>query len=468
MPISTPDLTALTHHIIETLQTQKTAGELSPYGQAKLGTIANLHSIQSSLLKAIADPEPNGVFSKIQTLYRRLFSEAFLASAPCAHSYQTLQAILDSLTPTAETAAPQPPPLLSPQIPSPPAPPEPVPQTAAAPPPLHTPAPTVAMVLLDADHFTLDRDRETYLQTRTHCKILYRVAFANWKSRGNDGDLHHRHYLLVHVPAGRDRTDGAMLTFGTSIQEHYPRVEQVFIGSNDQIFSSLATTLVQKGYQVYRITQQGDRVAVRNVETGDQWNIPQPTVPLEVLHDRLCSLCQWLHRKSPWLTLNQIEEAYERRHDSEFTDDLQNRLPDNSLLAFLQQYPQEFVLHHAPDQPEVTWVSVFMSPPLVSSNTEALPVVEGDRQVAFEQQLLPLIERVQQRVPYKYPDGFVSLSEITHEFRNAYNQGINTVCTELTDKRIGLFLQTAKLTLLKAQKRDNRGWFLAIVPNSAS
>jgi len=324
------------------------------------------------------------------------------------------------------------------------------------------------MVLLDADHFTLDRDRETYLQTRTHCKILYRVAFANWKSRGNDGDLHHRHYLLVHVPAGRDRTDGAMLTFGTSIQEHYPRVEQVFIGSNDQIFSSLATTLVQKGYQVYRITQQGDRVAVRNVETGDQWNIPQPTVPLEVLHDRLCSLCQWLHRKSPWLTLNQIEEAYERRHDSEFTDDLQNRLPDNSLLAFLQQYPQEFVLHHAPDQPEVTWVSVFMSPPLVSSNTEALPVVEGDRQVAFEQQLLPLIERVQQRVPYKYPDGFVSLSEITHEFRNAYNQGINTVCTELTDKRIGLFLQTAKLTLLKAQKRDNRGWFLAIVPNSAS
>ncbi|MEB3164302.1 MAG: hypothetical protein VKK80_13825, partial [Prochlorothrix sp.] len=329
-------------------------------------------------------------------------------------------------------------------------------------------AAAIAMVLLDADHFSLDREREVYIQQKTNCQILYRVAFANWKNRGNDSDLHHRHYLLIHVPAGRDRTDGAMLTFGSSIRSHYPRVHQVFIGSNDQIFSSLATTLVQQGYEVYRITQQGDRVAVRDVVSGDEWEIPQPAVPLDVLYERLVKLCQWLHRKSPWISLDQLAQAYERRHGCTFDRDLGDRLNDllphqantqsASLLTFLQTSPQQFVLYQSPEQPEITWISLF-SPSLITPASSSEDS-STDSQTTFEQQLIPLIDMVLQKAPNKYPDGLVSLSEVTHEFRNTYQQGINTVCTELTGKRVGVFLQTATLTLLQAKKQGNKGWFL--------
>lgn len=529
MSLSPQALHSALDTLIETLQIYRKTGALSDYGQAKLGTVADLQGIRGSLLKVIQDEDPQRVWAKLQALYRKIFAAEFIA-APAGQKmaialHQNLFGTAEPEPATPEPATPEPDPStpadaappptttgvsdpatlatigrgtpdlapaeaapalatpaatlaptsLSPAAPAAPvaAPPAPTPLAAdpiPTPPAPLTPAPaTIAMVLLDADHFSLDRDREVYLQDKTHCQILYRVAFANWKNRGNDGDLHHRHYLLIHVPAGRDRTDGAMLTFGSSIRAHYPRVQQVFIGSNDQIFSSLATTLVQQGYAVYRITQQGDRVAVRDVVSGEIWEIPQPPVPLDVLHDRLIKLCQWLHRKAPWISLDQLAQAYENRHGSPFDRDLDDRLSEllphqsnsdqASLLTFLQKSPHQFVLHQSPEQPDITWISLFAPPLLPQPAQGAAPA--NDSQTIFEQQLIPLIDLVLQKVPSKYPDGFVSLSEVTHEFRNTYQQGINTVCTELTGKRIGVFLQMAELTLLQAKKQGNKGWFLA-------
>ncbi|MGA1601453.1 MAG: hypothetical protein ACO4CG_04090 [Prochlorothrix sp.] len=566
MSLSSHALTSVLDALIESLQSYRTTGALSEYGQAKLGSVTDLRTIRGGLLKVIQDEDPQRVWAKLQALYRKLLSAEFLASPAGETMVQSLhqhlfppsdapvtakaasaetgssetasieatgtgltgtnltdtevtraeptsaETISTSGTTSTETTstsvandgtttdltttdsadpapiATNPNPIATTPNPIEPAT-EPLtqaspsiytaPPVTEAPPtldspdpaPIAPPSPAIAMVLLDADHFSLDREREVYLQQKTNCQILYRVAFANWKNRGNDGDLHHRHYLLIHVPAGRDRTDGAMLTFGSSIRTHYPRVQQVFIGSNDQIFSSLATTLVQQGYEVYRITQQGDRVAVRDVVSGEEWEIPQPPVPLDVLHDRLVKLCQWLHRKTPWISLDQLAQGYERRHGCSFDRDLDDRLSallphqsnteQASLLTFLEKSPQQFVLHQSPEQPDITWVSLF-SPPLIPQ-TASGEAPSNESQTAFEQQLIPLIDTVLQKVPNKYPDGFVSLSEVTHEFRNTYQQGINTVCTELTGKRVGAFLQTATLTLLQAKKQGNRGWFVAKV-----
>lgn len=471
MPIPSETLAALAADLVRDLQTQRSAGGLSAYAQEKLGSLKSLEGVEPNLRKALAGETVEQVWANVEACYQRLFNASFLASPAYPSALENLRKTLEQGT-----------------------------QPLDLPPTLGELPETVAIILMDADHFSLDREQETYLQRHTRCKILYRVAFANWKNRSNDLDLHTRHYLLIHVPAGQDRTDGAMLAFGSAIQNHYPSVRLVFIASNDQIFTSLATNLVQQNYGVYRMTQHGDQVSVQNMETGDKWQIPKPGVSMATLMDRVRKLYQELHGGHFWVPITTLEESYRQEYGRDFAVDLEERVEGNSLLAFLQKCPKYFVVHQLPDQPGLSWVSLFSKPLATVKNSarssgkgqagrsnvaptgtlnptlEPQPVAIrtiapsnnglDERYLDFEDILLGLLTSLVQESPQKYPDGLVSLNDLSSHYKAEYGQAINNACKQTVGGTIGGFLSHPKVQRLETVKvetgKNSKLWFVKI------
>ena len=333
-----------------------------------------------------------------------------------------------------------------------------------------------AIILLDADQLTIDRDTEIQLEKRTHSQILYRIAFANWKIKNNDRVLHERHYLLIHLPAGRDKADGGMIMFGSSIREHYPDVNCIFICSNDQIFISLATRVIQLGLQAYRINQIGQEIHVKSLDGIESWMI-RPSIPIATLLSRVKDIIE-KEASSGWILMKSIENSYQRNYGINFEDDLKEQPEYHSLLEFLQHYPKHFVVHSVNlDRAEI-YISCF-HPPLETEQaqikasegtqgTQSLdkPVETIDKTNDHSQKVNDFEQKVIQAIrsllsdpsTQRLDNDFFSLLDVSKSFQNLYKLPINQACLQATTKRIGLALSRQLLKQLKTQKQGNMWW----------
>ena len=313
-----------------------------------------------------------------------------------------------------------------------------------------------AMVLLDADNLSLDLYHEQYLQKQLDCTINYRIAFANWRQKTSDSSFYSRHYVLIHVPSGQDLADGAMLVFGSSIQKHYPDVDQVFIASNDKIFTSLATSLVQQKYKVYHITQSGEKVTVQNINTGERWGLPKPPIPVGQLIQRVKDLYQKLHGSHFWVRLESLEAAYAQTHGVDFVEELADRIEEGTLLAFLQKYPKNFVVHYTDPQEGPFWFALFNQPEAQSETVQTqemkatvsaeakVPLVglSGQQGITqFEAQLVELVKKLMKEKPERVQDGRILFSDLCVAYKDEYGQSVNDVSTAVTGQRLGPFLK---------------------------
>nr|WP_275265881.1 NYN domain-containing protein [Gloeothece citriformis] len=130
----------------------------------------------------------------------------------------------------------------------------------------------MSILLLDVENMRLDSKIEQFLAKNCQYPLQIRLAFANWKTPNLskcDSELHERGYQLIHVPEGKDSADGKMIAVGSSIFLQYPTVKEVFVCSNDTIFTNLCIDLENKGLTVYRLRKEGTNLVLENRQTGE-------------------------------------------------------------------------------------------------------------------------------------------------------------------------------------------------------
>jgi len=493
---------------IEALTHQRHQGGWSGLAETKLNSVASLQTIQDSLQNLIKGKDESTVFRKSEYLMGQLFSEKFLNSSDRFEFTSAIKAILDRPFSVVESDRKSDRGLEVLEISS-------VNPTNAINPKNVVNSHQVidvnpvidvnlvkiqeklkGMVLLDADQLSLDRETELELEKRTNCKILYRIAFANWKNKTSDRLLHERHYLLIHLPSGKDKTDGGMMIFGSSIQDHYPDVNCLFICSNDQIFIPLAMRVTQLGLQAYLLNQIGSEVHVKSLDGIESWTI-KPQVPIAQLLERLKDIMgqKFGHR---WILIEALEEEYFKEHGHPFQDDLAGREKYHSLLDFLKHYPKHFVVHQVQEEVAVVYVMLFQAAPPsilqnISTHQSTKKTILNDQSVSstadpaddltvnhsivnaeiiqnstakdsgdlvkkFEQKLIKILQSLLANSYRKRSGEYISFTDLSSAFYQTYKVSINQASMEATQKRCILALSTSLFPTLAIKKQDKLWW----------
>jgi len=474
---SEPKTQKITEIFLHFLKVQKDQEGWSSLAHEKLGKVTQLNNLRKSIQQLVQGKDSEEIAKRCEYLISQLFSEKFLRSSAKSDFLESINAVLyDRPYPISQVI----PALLYPVVETPPDPDiiDVSHQDVTYDKNLER---SKAMILLDADQLTIDRDTEIQLEKRTNSQILYRIAFANWKSKNNDRALHERHYLLIHLPAGRDKADGGMIMFGSSIREHYPDVNCIFICSNDQIFISLATGVIQLGLQAYRLNQTGQEIHVKSLNGIESWMI-RPSIPIATLLGRVRDLIE-KEGRGGWILIQAIEESYQKHYGQSFASDLNNRPPYHSLIEFLKYYPKHFVVHVVdPDGAEI-YVNCFRSPLLLQSqdSQESQPPIPGSTPTSkqtsqpseiletsdpnsqkiqdFEAKVIQSLRSLLSDASKKRLDkDYFCLADLSSTFQTLHQFPINQLCLQATNKRIGVVLSSQLLKTLKTQKQGNTWW----------
>ncbi|GAB4224580.1 MAG: hypothetical protein Kow0049_00230 [Stanieria sp.] len=129
----------------------------------------------------------------------------------------------------------------------------------------------IAILLIDAENIRLDVAAENFLQEISELPLQVKIAFANWRNSSmakRDSELHDRGYQLIHVPEGSNSADGKMIAIGSSIFLQYPETKEVFICSNDLIFTHLCTELQNRGLIIHRVHRENHCLQVEHRHTN--------------------------------------------------------------------------------------------------------------------------------------------------------------------------------------------------------
>jgi hypothetical protein len=494
---------------IQALTAQREQGGWSALAHTKLSNVPSLINLKDNISQLIKGKDEATIFRKSEYLIGQLFSEQFLKSSASFEFISAIKAILDRpvspatlATSTTAAVTPENDPRVTTSVTT-----LPVSQST-----LHTdpsqiidvtpvidvlsvkqPEPSTklkAMILLDADQLSLDRETELELEKRTNCKILYRIAFANWKSKNNDRLLHERHYLLIHLPSGKDKADGGMMIFGSSIQDHYPDVNCLFICSNDQIFVSLAMRVTQLGLQAYQLNQIGSEVHVKSLDSIESWTI-KPQVPIVQLLERLKTIIS-KKSKNGWILLNSLEEEYFKEQGNNFQEDLVGRDHYNSLLEFLKYYPKHFVVHQVQQETAVVYVMLFRASPQFTSPAsspqasapEVTPEQLGpndplapldhspaldppgealnDKIEHFQQKLITILDTLLADTSRLRSGEYIDFTDLATAFFKVYRISINQASLEATQKRCVVALSGSLFPKIKIKQHD-KGWWVTRV-----
>ena len=125
--------------------------------------------------------------------------------------------------------------------------------------------PTTAL-LLDLENHGIMASLEIILQKKAKYPITTKIAVANFINRPKVGkELHRRMYSMIHVPQATNAADAQIITTGCLLFLNNPQTKEVFICSNDRIFSSLQKTLVHLGKEVHIVTRTGNNLYIDGV-----------------------------------------------------------------------------------------------------------------------------------------------------------------------------------------------------------
>ncbi len=482
---------------IQVLTAQREQSGWSELAHKKLNKIPSLANLKDSISHLIKGKDEATVFKKSEYLMGQLFSEQFLKSSASFELASTIKAVLDRPFLEQTVSAPEPDPEVSAPI-------SPV-ATVQVSQPLSpatlqtdpsqiidvtpvletTPVKDItpvkpsdpsgklkAMILLDADQLSLDRETELELEKRTNCKILYRIAFANWKNKNNDRLLHERHYLLIHLPSGKDKADGGMMIFGSSIQDHYPDVNCLFICSNDQIFISLAMRATELGLHAYLLNQIGSDVHVKSLDGIESWTI-KPQVPIPKLLERIKTIMGKIANNS-WVLLEDLGEAYLKEQGNRFEEDLRGREQYDSLLSFLKHYPKHFVVHQVKEETSVVYVMLFetsfpsgenpvrvASQATIGSTAEQTNDSNGKIE-DFQEKLLTLLDTLLADSSRLRSGEYIDFTDLATAFFKTYRISINQASLEVTQKRCILALSGSLFPKIK-MKQNGKVWWVTRV-----
>lgn len=123
--------------------------------------------------------------------------------------------------------------------------------------------PFTAALLLDLENLGIMDRLETVLEQKAKYPLTTRIAVANFAGRPKvSKKLHSKMYSMIHVPKFTNSADAQIIATGCLLFLNNPQTKEVFICSNDQIFSSLHKTLVHLGKEVHIVTRTGDKLYI--------------------------------------------------------------------------------------------------------------------------------------------------------------------------------------------------------------
>lgn len=230
----------------------------------------------------------------------------------------------------------------------------------------------IAALLLDAENLQLDAKTEDAITKVCQYSLRIKIAFADWRQLGSlDRELHARGYDLIQVPGGRDHADGKMITIGSSIQTYYLNAQTIFVCSSDSVMTNLCNHLQRNGFQVYRVTRQGNLVEILNYKTQEKQVLTvDVTVPSQQeIKNQLTQIIQQQQqqKQTQWVEISEIEAVFEARYNLGLQQVVSYYNIQNSsksfLFEFLSQRVKNCILYQHPESSKV-YVTLFQIQPL--------------------------------------------------------------------------------------------------------
>lgn len=146
--------------------------------------------------------------------------------------------------------------------------------------------PPTAALILDLENIGIMDCLEAVLEKQAKYPLATRMAVANFANRPKASQkLHSKMYSMIHVPKFSNSADAQMITTGCLLSLNNPQTKEVFICSNDQIFSSLQKTLVHLGKEVHMVTRTGDKLYVDGELAIDSSTIIPKPVQINTIND---------------------------------------------------------------------------------------------------------------------------------------------------------------------------------------
>ena len=191
--------------------------------------------------------------------------------------------------------------------------------------------PFTACVILDLENLGITDCLEAILEEKAKYPLTTRIAVANFvNSPKVSKKLHNKMYSMLHVPKYTNSADAQMITAGCLLFMNNPQVKEVFICSNDQIFSSLQKTLVHLGKEVHLVTRTGKNLYVDGVLVTDGAAIPPEPLQIKTITELTESVMTLI------VELLQQDDAHAiniNRLGSKFT-----QIYGNGISHFLNQF----------------------------------------------------------------------------------------------------------------------------------
>ncbi|MBU7582594.1 MAG: NYN domain-containing protein [Nostoc sp. TH1S01] len=322
----------------------------------------------------------------------------------------------------------------------------------------------IAVLLLDAENLQINSETEKFLTTVCTCPIQIKIAFANWCSMGKlDVELHGRGYDLIHVPVGKDNADGKMITFGSSIQERYPKAKEVLVCSSDKVMTNLCIHLRQHGLIVYQVSQQSEDITVLNSSTGQlvrqNTNIPEiPAIAQFIQQIKELIKTEQKRTHSYWIKLATISQNYKNKYKISITQVAAKHLPGKKAREIFVNYPAEFVLHQVEPDAAV-YITLFE---IAADKDDAIksvvqpPSASITSKVDLEQALKNIIHKLTSTSPGSY----INIGFLGTEFQQQYGKPITAQIKSL--QLSGNFIKFLQSCSSFQLKQVPKGWQIAV------
>ncbi|MDJ0677235.1 MAG: NYN domain-containing protein [Calothrix sp. MO_167.B42] len=277
----------------------------------------------------------------------------------------------------------------------------------------------IAILLLDAENLQLNLETEKFLSQISHSPLQVKIAFANWQSMGKkDIELHQRGYDLIHVPAGKDNADGKMIAFGTSLQEHYPQVKEVFVCSCDRVMTNLCNQLQKNGITVHHVSQKGSNIQVFDPQKDEvQMYTIVPSIE-KVLHQvKEIITVESTRNVNQWIKLSRISKLFSKKYFLDINQVVSHHFPGKTAKDIFAE-TSDLALHHIPEDNE-TYVTLFQIPHRSK--------IRVNTQSDLEKILVAIVNTLVTKTTNKY----IPIETLSSKFHKQYGQPVSKVMEKL-------------------------------------
>lgn len=277
----------------------------------------------------------------------------------------------------------------------------------------------IAILLLDAENLQLNLETEKFLSQISHSPLQVKIAFANWQSMGKrDVELHQRGYDLIHVPAGKDNADGKMIAFGTSLQEHYSQVQEVFVCSCDRVMTNLCNQLQKNGIVVYHVSQKGSNIQVFEPQKNEvKMYTVVPSIEKFLHQVKEIITAEATRNLNQWIKLSRIYKLFAKKYFIDINQVVSHHFPGKTAQDIFAE-TSDLALHHIPEDNE-TYVALFQIPH--RSRTKV------NTKSDLEKILVTIANTLATKTTHKY----IPIETLSGKFHKQYGQPVSKVMEKL-------------------------------------